>query len=98
MLPLAQGCLVGYPLASGLGEGLDTHPAIAAARKPAAPIRHLPPREGERRSMSSSSSTVTSPEAEAAAAAASPNGSEEATFSLALNQDQKDIRDWVHGF
>ncbi len=23
---------------------------------------------------------------------------QEATFSLALNQDQKDIRDWVHGF
>lgn len=50
--------------------------------------------------MSSPSSTVTSPEAEAAAAAATSahSGAGETPFSLALSQDQKDLRDWVHGF
>ncbi len=36
--------------------------------------------------------------ADAAVAAISNAAGQEASFSLALNQDQKDIRDWVHGF
>ncbi len=36
--------------------------------------------------------------AEAAVAAIADTADQEATFSLALTQDQKDIRDWVHGF
>ena len=36
--------------------------------------------------------------AEAAAEAIASAAGQEATFSLALNQDQKDIREWVHGF
>ena len=46
-----------------------------------------------------SSSTVSSAEAaDAAVEAISNAAAQEASFSLALNQDQKDIRDWVHGF
>jgi acyl-CoA dehydrogenase len=46
-----------------------------------------------------SSSTVSSTEAADAAVQAISNAAgQEASFSLALNQDQKDIRDWVHGF
>ena len=37
------------------------------------------------------------PSAAALAALMSP-GAQESAFSLALSQDQKDIRDWVHGF
>ncbi|HTU78847.1 MAG TPA: acyl-CoA dehydrogenase family protein [Solirubrobacteraceae bacterium] len=37
-------------------------------------------------------------EAGDAAPAAGAAAEQEATFSLALTQDQKDIRDWVHGF
>jgi acyl-CoA dehydrogenase len=36
--------------------------------------------------------------AEAAVEAITNAASKEATFSMALTQDQKDIRDWVHGF
>ena len=36
--------------------------------------------------------------AEAAVEAITGAANQEATFSLALSQDQKDIRDWVHGF
>ncbi len=36
--------------------------------------------------------------AQAAADAIAAAAGQEATFSLRLNQDQKDIRDWVHGF
>ncbi len=36
--------------------------------------------------------------AEAAVAASADAAGQEVTFSLALTQDQKDIRDWVHGF
>src|ERR1700710_2821817 len=36
--------------------------------------------------------------AEAAVEAISGAAGQEVTFSLALSQDQKDIRDWVHGF
>ena len=36
--------------------------------------------------------------AEAAVAASAGAAGQEVTFSLALTQDQKDIRDWVHGF
>ena len=36
--------------------------------------------------------------AEAAAETIASAAGQEATFSLALNQDQKDIREWVHGF
>ncbi len=36
--------------------------------------------------------------AEAAVEAIAGAAGQEVTFSLALSQDQKDIRDWVHGF
>src|SRR5689334_18069325 len=36
--------------------------------------------------------------AEAAVEAIASSAGQEASFSMALNQDQKDIRDWVHGF
>src|ERR1039457_6602127 len=36
--------------------------------------------------------------AEAAVEAIVSSANQDATFSLALSQDQKDIRDWVHGF
>ncbi|MFI5037460.1 MAG: hypothetical protein ACHP93_03195, partial [Solirubrobacterales bacterium] len=36
--------------------------------------------------------------AEAAVEAIAGSASQDATFSLALSQDQKDIRDWAHGF
>src|SRR5580704_8750759 len=36
--------------------------------------------------------------AEAAVEAITSAANKEATFSLALSQDQKDLRDWVHGF
>jgi acyl-CoA dehydrogenase len=46
-----------------------------------------------------SSSTVSGTEAADAAVQAISNAAgQEVSFSLALNQDQKDIRDWVHGF
>jgi acyl-CoA dehydrogenase len=49
--------------------------------------------------MSAPSSTVPSDEATAQAAEAIAAGeSAETSFSLSLTQDQKDIRDWVHGF
>src|SRR6266487_6337435 len=35
---------------------------------------------------------------EAAAAAVDGQQGSEATFSLELNDDQRDVRDWVHGF
>jgi acyl-CoA dehydrogenase len=48
-------------------------------------------------------STVASPKAsgaaaEAAAEAIASSANQDVTFSLELSQDQKDIRDWVHGF
>jgi len=44
-------------------------------------------------------SEVADPQAaEAEVEAIAGSAGQEATFSLALNQDQKDIRDWVHGF
>jgi len=49
----------------------------------------------------SASPTAVSPTADAAdAAVAAITGAanQDVTFSLALTQDQKDIRDWVHGF
>jgi hypothetical protein len=36
--------------------------------------------------------------AEAAVEAISGSAGQDVSFSLELNQDQKDIRDWVHGF
>jgi acyl-CoA dehydrogenase len=49
-----------------------------------------------------SSSPAAAPDAtqaaEAAVEAIASAAGQEATFSLALNQDQKDIREWVHGF
>src|ERR1039457_1173328 len=36
--------------------------------------------------------------AEAAVEAIESSAGQETTFSLELSQDQKDIRDWVHGF
>ena len=51
--------------------------------------------------MEAASPEQAAKEAEEAVAAAT-NGSKErdgeAAFSLELNQDQQDIRDWVHGF
>ena len=50
-----------------------------------------------------SATPVATPEAnteaaEAAVEAITGAAGQDATFSLALSQDQKDIRDWVHGF
>src|SRR5712691_2332093 len=36
--------------------------------------------------------------AEAAVEAIASSANQDATFSMQLSQDQKDIRDWVHGF
>ncbi len=44
------------------------------------------------------SATAASDAAEATIAAIADAAGQDVTFSLALNQDQKDIRDWVHGF
>ena len=41
---------------------------------------------------------MAAPETEAAAATAAGADTEAPTFSLDLSQDQRDIRDWVHGF
>jgi acyl-CoA dehydrogenase len=53
-------------------------------------------------SAPSSSPAAAAPDAtqaaEAAVEAIASAAGQEATFSLALNQDQKDIREWVHGF
>jgi acyl-CoA dehydrogenase len=54
-------------------------------------------------SASSTSSAATPPEgateaAEAAVEAIAGAAGKETAFSLALNDDQRDIRDWVHGF
>ena len=46
----------------------------------------------------STSSTDDTEAAEAAVEAIAGAANQEATFSLALTQDQKDLRDWVHGF
>ncbi|HXD55171.1 MAG TPA: acyl-CoA dehydrogenase family protein [Solirubrobacteraceae bacterium] len=49
--------------------------------------------------MSAPSTTAPSDEATAEAAEATAAGEQaETTFSLSLTQDQKDIREWVHGF
>jgi acyl-CoA dehydrogenase len=55
--------------------------------------------------MSASASSSVAPTArgaveaaDAAVAAIVSSANQDATFSLALSQDQKDIRDWVHGF
>jgi acyl-CoA dehydrogenase len=42
--------------------------------------------------------TATTTEQAVAAATAAPEETEETPFSLELSQDQRDIRDWVHGF
>jgi acyl-CoA dehydrogenase len=54
-------------------------------------------------SAPAASATATEPDeataaAEAAVEAIAGAANQDVTFSLALNQDQKDIRDWVHGF
>ena len=51
----------------------------------------------------SATPTVATPEerteaAEAAVEAITSSANQEAAFSMALTQDQKDIREWVHGF
>jgi acyl-CoA dehydrogenase len=54
--------------------------------------------------MPATTAVATSPEegtastTEAAVEAIASSSNQEAAFSLALTQDQKDIRDWVHGF
>ena len=47
---------------------------------------------------SSVTNTKTAEAAEAAVEAIADAANQETTFSLELSQDQKDIRDWVHGF
>ena len=47
---------------------------------------------------SSSAPSATTEAAEAAVEAITGAAGQDVTFSLALTQDQKDIRDWVHGF
>jgi acyl-CoA dehydrogenase len=46
----------------------------------------------------SATQTVSTEAAEGVVDAISSTANKEAAFSLALTQDQKDIRDWVHGF
>ncbi len=48
--------------------------------------------------VSSAPSTAATDAAEAAVEAITGAATQDTTFSLALTQDQKDIRDWVHGF
>ena len=48
--------------------------------------------------MSATSVVDSTEAAEAAVEAITSAASKEASFSLALTQDQKDVRDWVHGF
>src|SRR3984893_16506687 len=48
--------------------------------------------------VSSSPDPAISDAAEAAVEAIAGAAGQDVTFSLALTQDQKDIRDWVHGF
>ena len=48
--------------------------------------------------MSATSVADNTEAAEAAVEAITSAANKEATFSLALSQDQKDLRDWVHGF
>src|ERR1700677_4130885 len=48
--------------------------------------------------VSSDSSPATTQAAEAAVEAIAGAANQEVTFSLALTQEQKDIREWVHGF
>src|SRR5436305_6674279 len=64
------------------------------------------PHEGARTAMEAATSNEAATPADATARAAAAqeankpqNGQPpEKEFSMALNQDQKDIRDWVHGF
>jgi acyl-CoA dehydrogenase len=49
-------------------------------------------------SSTSAASAEAAEAAEAAVEAIESASSEQAEFSLALNQDQKDVREWVHGF
>src|SRR5579862_6766111 len=48
--------------------------------------------------MSAPTTAPSTEAAEAAVEAIAEAAGKETTFSLALTQDQKDIRDWVHGF
>jgi acyl-CoA dehydrogenase len=48
--------------------------------------------------MPASAPTAADAPAESPATAPAPTPPQEPSFSLALTQDQKDIRDWVHGF
>jgi acyl-CoA dehydrogenase len=48
--------------------------------------------------VSSDSKAVNASAAEAAVEAITDAAGQEVSFSLALTQDQKDLRDWVHGF
>src|SRR6202034_3698124 len=48
--------------------------------------------------MSATSVADSTEAAEAAVEAITSAASKEVSFSLALTQDQKDVRDWVHGF
>src|SRR5208282_5217982 len=50
-------------------------------------------------SSAAASSTASDPDdVQAAVEELAASAQQPAAFSLALNQDQKDIRDWVHGF
>src|SRR5256885_3314825 len=47
---------------------------------------------------STAAASTTTEAADAAVEAITGAANQDVTFSLALTQDQKDIRDWVHGF
>src|ERR1039458_2394778 len=49
-------------------------------------------------SATNGNATTNTAAAEAAVAAIAESANQEVTFSLELTQDQKDIREWVHGF
>src|SRR5438105_4200875 len=90
---------VDYPFGASASRMLRPCGFRRGAEEPVEFERRLPPM-----SASAASSTTTPAQAGAADAAeaaveaiASAAGAE-ATFSLALTQDQKDVRDWVHGF
>src|SRR5258708_35693669 len=66
------------------------------ARRPTLPGPRIGHAKGDPALMSAPTSTV--PGDEATAQVAETGEPAEASFSLSLTQDQKDIRDWVHGF
>src|ERR1700704_5323559 len=84
---------VGYPV--------NDRKRACKAHDPRGPPPPVPRQKETHSPMSAPVAPDTSTSTEAAeAAVAAINGSvnQDVTFSLELTQDQKDIRDWVHGF